>query len=168
MKISVEQRLDFMKELTRLMTDGIRSGYWARWKKKMAEIVSWLFDNQGGDYDREKWPAISDTMIGKIRRGSNGGVFGRYAADSKPLQASGDYRRSFGTISETPSTLVWGSNHPKADKMPYCGWNRTGAGYTPRYAMPDTLSDAFDDVRSGIDRMNIDAILRLAREGAGF
>ena len=168
MKITIEQRLEFLKVLARLMTDGIRSGYWARWKKKMAEIVSWMFDNQGGAYGREKWPAISDTMLGKIRRGSMGGVFGRYDAASKPLQASGEYQKSFGVISETPSTMVFGTDHPLGDRIPYCGWNRDGSGYTPRYALPDTLSDAFNDVRSGIDRENIESMLRQAREGAGF
>ena len=168
MKITVEQRLEFLKVLTRLMTDGIRSGLWARWKKTMGDIVSALFDNQGGDYGREKWPPISDTMIGKIRRGSLGGVFGRYEAGSKPLQASGEYRKSFGVISETPSTLVYGTKHPLGDRIPYCGWNRTGAGYVPRYALPDTLSEAFGNVRSGIDRANIESMLLMAREGAGF
>lgn len=168
MNVTVEQRFQFVRQFVRLLTNGTQSGLWSLWKERMAAIVGWMFDNKGGAYGREGWPDISETMLGKIRRGSLGGIVGRFGPDSEPLQASGAFRKSFATISETPSTLVWGSDHPLRDRIPYAGWNRSGAGYTPRYPMPDRMSSEFAAAQESVERASMDRIIMLAREGAGF
>jgi hypothetical protein len=165
----VEVQFNRGRFLSRLMggiSNGINSGLWGRISYWMLHLVLGMFSSKGGAYGRKTWPAISPSLYGRIREGSMGGTFGVYGSDSQPLQASGRYKASFKTIRQSPTMLKWGSNHKKADRIPYGGWNQgknnKRARYTPRYAMPDAKDGRFQKELVQQERDWLDAVVKQA------
>lgn len=136
------------------------------WRK----IADWLSAavqrawGKGGEYGREPWPAISPRLYGQDRLGTDGEVHGTYGPQSIPLDASGRYRQSFDSKYKTPQTLIWGSRHPLAARMPFIGRGN-------RFALPDSESPQFtaeldENVTGFVDWAVKQAILD-AQGGAG-
>lgn len=141
-RIEIDQtRLKRIKNLVRQLSNGIQSGLWDKVTDWLENIKEDLFDNLGGDYGRAKWPKIAPTMWGRLRRGSDGQIYGRYSSGTVPLQASGAYRKSF-KAKMSPKTLTYGSRLRKklGTKIPYGGWNNKEGKYVPRYALPDMFN----------------------------
>lgn len=161
MNIHIEyNHAKYLGELVRYTSNAKKSGLWKRISSHLKTVVNMLFDQQGGDYGRAKWPAIDPSMYGKRRYGSDGTAQGTYAPGTKPLQASGKYKKSFKLIEQTPVFMQWGSDHPKADRIPYGGWQEAGnkrrARYVPRYALPDGNHPLINDEIAGITRQWLD------------
>ncbi len=137
MKIKIDSsKLARIRKLVTRLSNGTVSGLWDAITAWLTAIKDKLFDEQGGSYGRKKWPPISPTLYGKLRRGSDGNIHGRYSSGSLPLQASRKYRESF-KVKTSPKVMTYGSRHKLADKIPYAGWNRKDGRYDPRYALPD-------------------------------
>ncbi len=139
MQIKIDKsRLERVRKLVRALSNGTTSGLWDRVTEWISSVKDKLFDGLGGDYGRKKWPGISPSLYGKIRRSSLGAKVGRYESGSKPLQASGRYRQSFQPRFR-PRVMTYGPRIKKPDPavFPYAGWNRKDGRYTPRYALPD-------------------------------
>lgn len=147
----------FNAKLITLLSNGIQSGLWPRYVAPwLSAITRKMFLSWGGDYGREKWPAIKPDLWGTPKRGIMGGLFGVYGPQSNPLIASGTYMRSFKTLSQSPRRLSWGSGLKKPKSkggaearswMPYRGWKDNPKGpvvkYVQRYALPDPASQKF-------------------------
>lgn len=58
-----------------------------------------------------KWKPISKNSYGKIRPGTDGSKTRRYDASSKPLQASGNFRKSFSISDVTNNSVTYSTNH---------------------------------------------------------
>lgn len=123
-------------------------------KKMMRSIIERMFNSKGGKFGRDKWPALSPTIMGRIRTGTDGQPHGRYSSSSQLMKASGLYYRSFRTlkenISSSRSTLRWGSNHPMADDLPFGNSSRKDGQTTPRHSMPDPKSADFKRTFDGV------------------
>lgn len=130
------------------------TGLWVRVAAWLAEIKE-RYWGKGGAYGRDPWPPISETMVGRQRRGTNDLLYGRYSLASVPLHASGLYRYSFTSKLMTPDTLVWGSTHPMAKFLPEAG--RGG-----RIILPDVSSQAFRTGLGKIVKTFIDDELKIA------
>lgn len=108
-------------------------------------MVFMQFQQSGGLYGRQKWAPISDTMIGKIRYGTDmegrkpprkdGAPVRRFTTNSKPLMASGGYQKSFRTLSATPRGFVFGSQLSKP-KAPNLAVDIQHSGRGGRYVLP--------------------------------
>ena len=135
------KRLNRIKQAVRQLSNGIQSGLWEKVATWLDGIKEAMFNKLGGLYGRDRWPKIAPTMWGKLRRGSDGRVYGRYSGASRPLQASGKYRKSF-SAKMSPRILTYGSRLTRkmGTKIPYGGWNRKDGNYSPRYALPDMLN----------------------------
>jgi hypothetical protein len=139
-KITKNTLTPFVGEVLKRISNPIK--LWPRIDKRMHEIVTLMFANKGGRYERPKWRDIAPSMANRIRRGSDGTIRGRYRDGmTRPLRASGIYRRSFGQISKPrPTFMVWGSKHPLAAVIPH-------AGLGDRYVLPHASSPEFADMR---------------------
>ena len=137
MKITIDaSKVQKIRKLVSQLSNGIVSGLWDKVTAWLEGIKNKLFEEKGGSYGRKKWPEISPTLYGKLRRGTDGAYHGRYSSGSMPLQASQKYKDSF-SAKKSPKSMTYGSRHKLASKIPYAGWNRKDGQYDPRYALPD-------------------------------
>lgn len=141
------QVTDFHNRLLAKFSNADTSGLWKDMYKRLDTMVSALFKRRGGLYGRAKWPAIKSTLIGSPRIGTDGKQYGVYRANTNPLHASGKYRKSFKTLSKSPTSMRFGTRHELAHIMPYREWKDAKTGgcrYIQRYAMPDPHSNSFN------------------------
>ncbi len=134
----IKQAMIFINKVTEKLTNSRKSGLWRRLELLNDKIISRMFDGQGGQYGRDKWKPIKETIYGKKRTGSDGLNYGRYSVSSLPLQASGNYRGSHKLLMQTPLSMRYGSSF--SDKM--TSW-MTNAGQGGRVAMPDSNSSEY-------------------------
>lgn len=137
MKTSIKIDLKRVKNQVRALTDGTRTGLWDRITTWFKSVVQTMFDQKGGQYGRQKWPEISPTLYGRIRRSSSGGEAGRYSAGSLPLQATGYYKNSFQKQTVNKKSYEFGTKHPLAHVIPYGSRRRRDGRTIPRYVLPD-------------------------------
>lgn len=160
-KFDKTKLVNAVEKLTNALKKPKSGGLWSTFDKWLSDIVNEMFKNGGGKYGVAPWPPISSTIYGKARRNSSGNKSGVYGPGNKPLDVSGKFKNSFGAISDTESSFIYGSRHPKADVIPYGGW-QTGRG--PRHVLPDPNSSEFkSDMRSASDKWIHDAIRKTMR-----
>lgn len=137
MKTSIKINLNRVKNTVRSLADGTRTGLWDRITSWFKSVVQTMFDQKGGQYGRQKWPEISPSLYGRIRRSSSGSAVGRYSAGSLPLQASGQYKNSFDRQTANNKSYSFGTKHPLAQVIPYGSMRRRDGRTIPRYVLPD-------------------------------
>lgn len=137
MNNSIKIDLKRIKNQVRTLADGTKTGLWDRITAWFNSVVQTMFDSKGGKYGRQKWPDISPTLYGKIRRSSSGSIVGRYSAGSLPLQADGNYKNSFKTQQKNKKGYSFGTKHPLANVIPYGNSRRLDGRTIPRYVLPD-------------------------------
>ena len=103
------------------------------------------FVQSGGLWGRTKWLPISESMIGKIRYGTdlagltpkrkNGAAVRRFTASSKPLMASSGYMKSFRVQKADSRGFVFGSQLSKPGQ-PNLAVKIQHAGRGGRYVLP--------------------------------
>lgn len=148
MKFVIKWRGEVPPKVQRLfeeLSNPQSTGMWDRVSAWLRKIVDLMFERKGGQYGRDSWPDISQSIYDRIRMGTDGRAHGRYGdRPGQPLRASGTYRRSFDAISKPrPTMLVWGSKHPLAAVIPF-------AGGKERFALPDS-----EDRKFGTDLTDI-------------
>jgi hypothetical protein len=137
MKTSIKINLNRVKNTIRTLSDGTRNGLWDRITTWFKSVIQTMFEQKGGQYGRQKWPDISPSLYGRIRRSSSGSTVGRYSAGSHPLQASGQYKNSFQQQTVNKKSYSFGTKHPLAQVIPYGSMRRMDGRTIPRYVLPD-------------------------------
>lgn len=155
--------------LKKLQSEETTKELFSRISRFMTSIVNRLFNKRGGKFGRPAWPGLSSTMLGRIRKGTDGQKHGRYHNGVELMKASGLYYRSFKTlsrsISSSKSTMKYGSDHPMADDLPFGTWNRKDGITTPRHTMPDPNSTDFKTSFDGLIKKTARDMVRKATSG---
>jgi len=169
---------EYNKALLALLSNAHASGLWRMVGEEMGGIVDEMYERWGGKYGRPTWPGVSPSLWGRPRIGTDGKRHGVYTPRSIPLEASAEYKASFGVLSSSPREMTYGTafalragkKRLLANLMPYAGWRDKPRGdglkYMPRYVLPDPHSAEFARRLEAAHRRYLDFAIREAARRA--
>jgi len=155
-KVNIKSTITgYNKELLALLSDALASGLWRMIGEEIGGIAGEMYEPWGGKYGRQTWPGVSPSIWGHPRIGTDGKRHGIYMPRSIPLEASEEYKASFGALASAPREMTYGTAFVRragkkrllANIMPYAGWSDKPRGdglkYALRYVLPDPQTAEF-------------------------